>query len=557
MNERTSTLRNKIAKLRETFIAQFPERLSEAKRCLNALQTNPDDHEVAAELHRILHSIKGTGDSFGFKQVAAIAGEGERLAAQLLETKASAASILPELNEMLAAVARASSTMRPADSPPVKAGLSPAYEMKPPVAAMAETGDEKLVYICEDDALQARLLKDQLLCFGYQPEIFNCTADLLQAVERRQPAVAIMDIMFPEGASEGTNVLAELRARGMQFPAIFISGRNDFDARLNAIQAGGEAYFAKPVKPMDMVVELDLLTRKIEPEPFKVLVVDDEQGIAEYHKLILESAGMIVHTTQEPAEVLGKVGDFRPDMVLMDMYMPRCTGREVAKLIRQIPDFVSLPIIFLSSETDREKQVSAMSVGADGFLTKPIQAEELITSVALRAERMRTLRSLMARDSLTGLFNHTTTTQLLGNSIVAARRERAPLSFAMIDLDRFKSVNDTYGHPVGDQVLLALARVLQQRLRNSDLVGRYGGEEFAVILQGIGQEDARQIMDQLRVDFSHVLFHAGDTSFSCTFSCGIACHPEFGDVETLREAADKALYQAKHQGRNTVIAHVK
>lgn len=557
MNERTSTLRSKIAKLRAVFVTEFPERLSEARRFLTALQANPDDADAASELHRILHSIKGTGNSFGFKQVAAIAGEGEHLAVQLKESKASAATLLPELSKLLAAVEQASQSMQSADVSPAQAGLSPHYEIKPELAETPGTGDEKLVYICDDDVMQAKLLMDQLLCFGYRPEIFNNTADLLQAVERQQPAVAIMDIMFPEGASEGTYVLARLRAQGLQFPAIFMSGRNDFDARLNAIQAGGEAYFAKPIKPMDMVIELDLLTRKIEPEPFKVLVVDDEHGVAEYHKLILESAGMIVQTIHEPAEVLEKVGNFRPDLVLMDMYMPKCTGRDVAKLIRQIPDFVSLPIIFLSSETDRQKQISAMSVGADGFLTKPIQPDELINSVSLRADRMRTLRSLMARDSLTGLFNHTTTTQLLANAISAAQREHAALSFAMIDLDRFKSVNDTYGHPVGDQVILALARVLRQRLRNSDLVGRYGGEEFAVILPGLAQDGAKQIMDQLRVDFSHVLFHSGDTSFSCTFSCGIACHPAFGDVETLREAADKALYQAKHQGRNTVLVHAE
>lgn len=557
MNERTSTLRNKIAKLREVFIIQFPERVSEARRCLNTLQTNPEDQDAATELHRILHNIKGTGNSFGFRQVAEAAGAGEHLAAQLVETKTAAPTILLALSGKLAAVEQASLSMQSADVSHVQTGLSPAYEIKPSIAETPEADDEKLVYICDDDVMQAKLLRDQLLCFGYRPQIFNNTADLMQAVERQQPAVAIMDIMFPEGASEGTNVLAALRTKGLQFPAIFISARNDFDARLNAIQTGGEAYFAKPIKPMDMVLELDLMTRKIEPEPFKVLVVDDEQGIAEYHKLILESAGMIVQTIQEPAEVLEKVSNFRPDLVLMDMYMPKCTGRDVAKLIRQIPDFVSLPIIFLSSETDRQKQISAMSVGADGFLTKPIHADELINSVALRAERMRTLRSLMARDSLTGLFNHTTTTQLLENAISAAQREHAPLSFAMIDLDRFKSVNDTYGHPVGDQVILALARVLRQRLRNSDLVGRYGGEEFAVILPGIAQEGTKQIMDQLRADFSHVLFHAGDISFSCTFSCGIASVPDFGDVETLREAADKALYQAKHQGRNTVVTHAK
>jgi len=198
-----------------------------------------------------------------------------------------------------------------------------------------------------------------------------------------------------------------------------------------------------------------------------------------------------------------------------------------------------------------------MRVGAEGFITKPIQPDNLVSEVVLRAERMRTLRALMARDSLTGLFNHTTTTQLLDNALVAARRQGSQLSFAMIDVDRFKQVNDTYGHPVGDQVLLALARVLQQRLRTSDLVGRYGGEEFAVILNDVSPEKSTQIMEQLREDFSRLVFNAGDARFSCSFSCGVASFPQLVDLESLREAADKALYQAKHAGRNRVVAYVE
>jgi diguanylate cyclase (GGDEF)-like protein len=216
---------------------------------------------------------------------------------------------------------------------------------------------------------------------------------------------------------------------------------------------------------------------------------------------------------------------------------------------------MGLPIVFLSSETDRKKQFSAMRVGAEGFLTKPIEPDYLVTSVALRAERMRALRSLMMRDSLTGLFNHTAITQFLDSAIAAARRQKQTVCFAMIDVDHFKSVNDSYGHPVGDQVLLALARVLQQRLRQTDLVGRYGGEEFAVILHDVTLKKAEQIMQQLREDFSRVMFHAGSKDFFCTFSCGVSAFPQLDSMEAVREAADKVMYQAKHAGRNRVMVH--
>lgn len=553
MSERTSTLLSKIAQLRTTFVEQLPARLSESRRLFKTLQANPADHEAAASLHRFLHNIKGTGNSFGFRDLGTEAAQGERLAGCLLETPLN---VTPEfwhdLDECLTnigicieALQDLSSAMQPEDAP--------TFEL-PPQPADRKTPGGKLVYFCDDEAAQLEQMGVQLLCFGYQMVGFTDPNELLKAVLAKNPDAVIMDISFPEGASIGTDVIATLKREiNNPVPVIFFSGRDDFDARLRAVQAGGEAYFHKPARPLDLVAMLDALTVQHEPEPYRVLIVDDEPEVADYHSLILQDAGMIVYQAHDPSFVLDVLQYFRFDLVLMDMYMPSCTGRDLAKVIRQLPDYVGLPIVYLSSETDKKKQFSAMRVGAEGFLTKPVQPEELVSTVAIRAERMRNLRSLMARDSLTGLFNHTTTTQLLESTIATAKREDSSLCFAMIDVDNFKLVNDNFGHPVGDQVLLALGRVLQQRLRNSDVVGRYGGEEFAVILPGVSLEEAWEVIDQLRADFAKVNFRAGETDFSCSFSAGIACYPEFKHIATLRASADRALYAAKKQGRNRVV----
>ncbi|MBF0562373.1 MAG: diguanylate cyclase, partial [Alphaproteobacteria bacterium] len=232
-----------------------------------------------------------------------------------------------------------------------------------------------------------------------------------------------------------------------------------------------------------------------------------------------------------------------------------CSGRELSSLIRQIPEHVGLPIIFLSAETDKIKQTSLMTVGAEGFLTKPVQPDDMISAVAIRAERMRLLRSLMVRDSLTGLFNHTFVAQFTESALLDAQRvpDSKMICFAMIDVDHFKKVNDIHGHPVGDQVLLGLARLLQQSLRNSDMVGRYGGEEFAVVLRCSAIEDAFKVIDKIRTDFSNILFKSAQGEFTCTFSAGLACYPGFDTGETLRQEADQALYAAKRGGRNRVV----
>jgi len=554
MNDKAISVREKIARLRASFLEQLPQRLAAARAQCERLLADPADRAAAVELHRFLHSIKGTGRSFGFNDLAAAAASAEELAAQLL---GAADEPPPYWQDMLlecldGMTQDVAALCTPTGAAADTGNAMPGFELRPAVAATGDGG--RIVYLCDDEVQQGEQIATQLGCFGYETVVFSAPAALRDAVLARRPAAVIMDVNFPEGDHVGTDALREIgRETGQPLPAIFLSAREDFAARLAAVQCGGEAYFQKPVRAMDLVAALDDVTRQQPPEPFRILIVDDEPEIAGYHAIILQEAGMVTYLVSEPQRVLGALQEFRPDMVLMDMYMPVCSGRELAQLIRQVPEYVGLPIVFLSSETDRQKQFSALRVGAEGFLTKPVVPADLVAAVAIRAERMRTLRSLMARDSLTGLFNHTTTTQFLDNAIATAKRGGSALCFAMIDIDHFKRVNDTYGHPVGDQVILALARVLQQRLRNSDVVGRYGGEEFAVILPEVSLAKAGKLLDALREDFARVVFHAGEVEFFCTFSAGVASFGRHKRMELLREAADRALYEAKRGGRNRIV----
>jgi len=553
MSERSEALQQRIARLRDGFLAQLPDRLAQLRQLYAVLQAGAGTDATADELHRQLHSIKGTGASFGLARISEMAARGEVTARRLRDgAEGDNVAILADLAVLLDGLSTAVS--EGAGHAPLDA---PGFELPEGDGESTDVqSGRRLVYLCDDDPIQLRQLETQLGCFGYQTVGFTDTEALCGAVRRQRPDAVIMDIHFPDGDSHGTAVMAELqRDEAAPLPTIFISGRSDFDARLQAVQAGGGAYFSKPVNAMELVESLDSLTAANEPEPFRILVVDDEPAVAEYHVLLLREAGMVTAMVHEPEQVLEALYEFKPDLVLMDIYMPDCTGQELATVIRQVPEFLSLPIVYLSSETDSARQFSALRVGADGFLTKPIQPEQLVPEVGLRAERMRSLRSLMVRDSLTGLFNHTTTKQFLESAVHSAARHGEPLCFAMIDVDHFKSVNDTYGHPVGDQVLLALSRILRQRLRLSDVVGRYGGEEFAVLLHNLSAVEAARVLDDLREDFARVRFSSADGDFFCTFSCGIAAYPEFDNPTVLSQAADQALYQAKGRGRNLVVVN--
>jgi diguanylate cyclase (GGDEF)-like protein len=193
-----------------------------------------------------------------------------------------------------------------------------------------------------------------------------------------------------------------------------------------------------------------------------------------------------------------------------------------------------------------------MSEGGDDFLTKPIKPRHLITTVRNRAARARNLKARMVRDSLTGLYNHTHILQLLEDCSFRAHREDKPVSFAMLDIDHFKKVNDSHGHPMGDRVIKSLALFLKQRLRKTDYIGRYGGEEFAVVMPDTDIQSAFKVLDEIRRRFSEIHYPAQPVDLFCTFSAGVVELGKDDDALTLASKADDALYRAKKAGRNQV-----
>lgn len=303
-------------------------------------------------------------------------------------------------------------------------------------------------------------------------------------------------------------------------------------------------------------IESDLLSADQNPNPepdrpYRVLIVDDEMVVAKYHSDLLEKAGMVVSVLNDPEEILPALEENNPDLVLLDMHMPNRSGLEVAAILRGQEMFAGLPIVFLSSE-NRPRQQMALQSDGDDFLMKPVESERLLSSVISRAKRGRLVRERMMQDSLTGLLHHAAIKARLETEVARASRHQSALSFAIIDIDLFKNVNDTYGHPVGDRVLKGLAELLQKRLRQSTVVGRYGGEEFAIVFEHCNVRDATKILEELRQTFSGMEQWSEQGMFQVTFSAGVTEYVSGGNAAQLIATADQALYVSKNAGRNRV-----
>ena len=412
----------------------------------------------------------------------------------------------------------------------------------------AERSGNPLLYLWLPGGIDAAPLQRQLACFGYEAQALAQAAKLAKALQEETPAAVVA---FSEFA-DGDPILQLAPAISGSCPLVLTSPRRDFPARLQAARLGACGFLDWPLQANQLVDLLGFGDIGERRDPLKVLIVEDMASLAGLYTQVLAAHGVEAVSETDPERVPELIERLKPDLILLDMYMPQCNGIELAKVIRQQRLLDGIPIVFLSVEKRQAVQLDALTLGIDGFLTKPVAPEELVVTVINRARRYRKLRSYIANDSLTGLLNHSHLHGQLENAVLRAQREAAPLSLAMLDLDDFKTINDTYGHKAGDQVLLNLARFLKERLRRTDLIGRYGGEEFAIVLADTPQERARQMMDSLRRDFGQIEQRVENRTFRQAFSVGISSLATAADAASLMQQADEMLYLAKENGRDRV-----
>lgn len=559
-NERLTA---QIAALQKRFLAQLPEKMERLQAAIAKISSEDrgagaKPESVRATARGIAHGLAGSGGTFGFPQISETARVLEsELHPPTMQDAINHAINQRKIEDHLTRLQHVVAHALDADASLIDECLissQSTYEEESTAREPdLEEDSRRTVFLVEDDTELASSIALQLGHFGYKVHSFSSPADMRDESDAARPLAILMDIGFPEGEFAGTSFIGEkIPSHLKDIPVLFISARGDFKARLEAVRAGGSAYFRKPVEISALAATLDSVTKRVPPMPFRVLIVEDDESIAELYAETLRSEGIEAEFITNPGRICQPLAEFSPDLILMDLYMPECDGIELASLIRQQPTYVSVPIVFLSCETRQDKQLAALKHGADDFLTKPIHADELVSVVKSRVSRARELRGRMDYDGLTGLLNHSKIMARLEVELARAHRLDRPIAFAMLDLDRFKSINDTYGHAVGDRVLRSLSHLLQQRLRRSDIAGRYGGEEFAIILTDTDAAGALRTLDELRADFAQLNHVAGNHEFKVTFSCGIADFPSYNHTDTLSAAADAALYAAKRLGRNRI-----
>jgi two-component system cell cycle response regulator len=295
----------------------------------------------------------------------------------------------------------------------------------------------------------------------------------------------------------------------------------------------------------------------------RVLIVDDDRTQCDHVARIVEGWQAEPRTAQTLGDALRLLREFHPDVVLLDVVMPQFDGYKLAQMFKREAAFV--PVIFLTSLDDIDSKQRGLAAGADEFLTKPINSFELQLRVSsmLRIKRLtdqlegaKTEYATLAHiDALTQVANRRAINQWLETEFERASRYSRPLAVLMVDVDHFKSVNDTYGHQVGDRVLAEVALSIRDAIRKSDLVGRFGGEEFLIVAPETSAVSVRPLAERIRMRIHEQTAAARDSGIpAVTASLGAATTERaLKNVEELLQSADVALYRAKQEGRNRVI----
>jgi diguanylate cyclase (GGDEF)-like protein len=300
----------------------------------------------------------------------------------------------------------------------------------------------------------------------------------------------------------------------------------------------------------------------------RILVVDDEPDTERMLRVWYDGQPVAIFAAPDGEEGLRAAARVRPDVILLDVTMPVLDGLATARRLKADPATSGIPLILLTARRDKETKLEAFGAGADDYITKPFVVEEVdarITAMLRKRdlyvvleERNRELEELLVVDEKTGLANYRAFQKKLREEWLRSERYRTPLSLVMLDLDDFKLLNDTLGHPAGDRALREVATLVAGGARATDLAARFGGEEFSILLPHTELDMAVRVAERILAAVREHRFLQDEHPSRLTASAGVATVPSSPLLDTpedLVQAADEALYRAKARGKNQVAVH--
>jgi two-component system cell cycle response regulator len=448
------------------------------------------------------------------------------------------------------------------------------------------------VLIVDDIPTNVRLLEARLTAEYYDVLTASSGREALSICELAEVDIVLLDVMMPE--MDGFEVCLALKAnpKTQHIPVLMITALDQPSDRVRGLEVGADDFLTKPVDDIQLMARVKSLVRlktltdelraraqtsqqiavedamramqAISTDGGQILIIDTDPRHAERVRGYLGGAHKVDVLTN-PADAVFQVTGSSYELALVSMSLGDFDPLRVCSQMRTLEHSRNLPIILMAEEADRPRVVRGLDLGVNDFIMRPIERNELAARVRTQIRRQRyavELResvnhtlALAVTDELTGLYNRRYFERHLSIMIDKAREQDRDMAVMLIDMDFFKSVNDTHGHDSGDAVLREFAIRLKRNIRGVDLACRFGGEEFVVLMPDIDFRQAQGVAERVRMAVAERSFEVGASrSLTVTVSVGVALME--GDTDTpevLLKRADVALYRAKREGRNRVV----
>jgi diguanylate cyclase (GGDEF)-like protein len=516
------------------------------------------DEATRAQAERQAHRLAGSAGTFGFHRASAIARELELIFERHSTDPAEAVQATALIAALRASLRERTDIVPPAAEEPVDSPTGRHEAESAPRPANRSAPDVPVVVVVADGGTTSTDVLAQVRARGLTARAVDPGAvDVALERDGPLPSLGIVEVPHERGPDRSV-VIRKLDDRGIPVLAVVDAAADTF-TRVSALRAGARLLIDVPQTDIEwshLGDTVATLAGSRESARHRILAVDDDETVlAGVREILAQLETADVTTLSDPQRFWPELNRVEPDLLLLDVDMPGVNGLELCRLVRSNPRWQQLPVVFLSARTDPGTVERVYAAGADDFVGKPVVAPELCARIAHRLERTRLHRLLAETDPLTGLANRRRLELDLGRLQRLADRQGTPLCLAVVDLDKFKRVNDTYGHDVGDEVLRRTAAHLQDAFRGEDAVARLGGEEFVVAMLGMRRDDAVQRLSavlrslatrEMAIDEHRVLVGA---------SAGVAEYRQDGvEFEALYRAADAALRVAKAAGRGMVLS---
>src|SRR5829696_3804684 len=450
------------------------------------------------------------------------------------------------------------------------------------------------VLVVDDVPANVRLLEARLSAEYFDVRTASSGTEALATCERAECDIVLLDIMMPD--MDGFEVCRRLKASASthHIPVVIVTALDHASDRLRGLEAGADDFLTKPVSDVALIArvrslarlkmmtdelrmravtsqEIGLQNREKEAvadagKNGRILVVDDRPGSYERITSMLASEHS-VDLERDPSGALFHAAEGNYDLVIVSLTLENFDGLRLCSQLRSLERTRNIPILAIAEGDDNSRMIRGLEIGVNDFLQRPIDKNELLARVRTQIRKKRYTERLRDNvqlsiemaitDALTGLYNRRYMENHLATLVDQAASRGKPLALLVLDIDHFKSVNDTYGHDAGDDVLREFAVRIRKSIRGIDLACRYGGEEFVIVMPETDIQVAGMVAERLRRSIAGETFavNKGANRIEVTISIGLSTLDRKGEpVADVLKRADIALYRAKHDGRNRVVS---